>query len=52
MKRTNKTTYSCNDIEYPINTKEGKKALNYCKDNYKENKYFSLDDLKKLEELF
>lgn len=29
MKRTNKTTYSCNDIAYPINTKEGKHEC-YC----------------------
>lgn len=29
MKRTNKTTYSCNGILYPINTKEGKHEC-YC----------------------
>ena len=29
MKRTNKTTYSCNGIQYPINTKEGKHEC-YC----------------------
>lgn len=37
-------------LENQVSIEEGKKALAFCKNNYKENRLFSLEDLYSLEE--
>jgi len=36
-------------LEEQVAVKKGKKALDFCKANYRENKLFTRDDLTKLE---